>query len=251
MAALFSAISFETGDLTEFDGRDTAGTGVTLSAHADAAKVGSYGLKVVSALTTDVSDEDAGYKGFTWPVSDLAVFELWYRRAAFVQDGYDAAQAKSFWRLYDGTTGNPVVYLNYQDDIVEMCYMNDSFTKVSLGAGWRHTPVLNTWYRYRVLVQASGADTLLTWKVSTDGSSFSTINSTTLATRLDNMISGGWTPRVQVGLRHEGQFEKNEMTVHIDLVEGFDAEPVAGGGIGAGHAIALWMTGFPRQGGHL
>lgn len=94
------AAGLETGNLSEFTGSSTGGTGAVVAASTDRAYQGSWALKAF--VTND------GYARGQWNIACVQLDEIWYGCAVYLPPGFYAAQQSQIdlirWDNFDGVS---------------------------------------------------------------------------------------------------------------------------------------------------
>lgn len=218
MASLWTTVTLETGDLSQFSSTTDTAANTSATASGTAAYAGSYGMLVTSAETGDNANSCYGQMNFTDPSSGIIRVEYWWRQDYDSVTGYNSAtNAKAHFEL--GSAFNvraALAFINRANGDLNLGITNDSFARVNL-ASW--TPSLDTWYLIRVQLDYSGASLAYLWQYSTDGTNFTTIiNSTTTSHRFDNDGSD----YARFGHIHINQWERSTFSEWFDNIAGYD-----------------------------
>lgn len=220
MATIGGPRTNESGGTGEYSATSQT-TGATLSVATAAAKNGTYGLKSLAAMASDSAGEGYGEQSFSYPASAIVVVEAWVRFAAWTQGGYDTASSKSVLAMRDrgNSEGNYSARLSINGTRgLRITYYNGSFSNVAGSSTL--TLSANTWYLLRLILDKSGGNPVITFKQSTDGTNFTTVEAITATDGVR-----GTPDNAELGVIYTGQFEKGEYEVHGDDLTIYDAEP--------------------------
>lgn len=217
MAQIGSTITHETGDLTQYTGTDSA-TGYTVAASGSAAKNGSFGLLATANSASDTNSGGDGYKDFTYPGTNVVVASAWVQFTAWTSGGYNTDTSKAVLALRDAANLSlATAWLSVVGTrTLQLKYQTAAFAAASGAATLALSAA--TWYLLELTVDRSGGTHVVTFRYSTDGTNFTTVESITAN------VAGSVT-RVHAGVAHINQFEKAQYTVAVDDVALYDAVP--------------------------
>lgn len=220
MSQLASSITFETGDLTQFDATSDTASNSSIAADAAAAYAGSYGMLLDADESGDGSYTCRGQVNFTWSTSDVLVVDFWWKRYSFTQDGYDTANAKAVFSLW-GSSGGHVLAMTRQNNDLYLSYYDTSYSYSNTSLSF--SPSTGTWYKFRIIIDLTGSNPDVTWEYSTNGTSFTTIGSETITDGrlgVDETLGPAY-----FGLVHVNAWEKAQYVEYFDGIELYDAVP--------------------------
>ena len=216
-------VDLETGDLTQFNSTSDNAANTDITVVAGAAYNGSYGMRVTSAEASDNNTSAYARLNIAWPVSDELYIEWWWRKDYDNTTGYNVAENSKGYFSINGSGESQLIFATRASGNWNLCYMNGSFARTTL-ASW--TPSDDTWYRFRLIVDRTGANTSLYFGYSTSGTSYTQIYSGSLSSARVNSIE---PTNIDFGHVHINQFEKSAFLEDWDDFLLSDGEPAAGG----------------------
>lgn len=229
MTQIGTTIDHETGNLSQYTTTTTSGSG-TVAASTSANLNGSYGLRSVVNSAVDSNDQAAGEKNsYSWPASNTFYWTFLFRfpSGTFTQAGhYNSATTKAVAFFEDPSSFQRMFWLLIADGTrtLRLAYKakdnSDNFagSGVALGDG--------TLYYIKMLLDKSGANPIVTWWYSTDGSSYTQGGTATDSTSGTNGVGKTVTAlNYRGGIRHVSQFDLCQYTVDVDDLAAWDADP--------------------------
>ena len=223
MAIIAGPRDNETNNLSEYSASSATGSS-TIAINTTAVKNGTYGLQAVCNNSgSDNADTAEAQVNFTYPASTVLVARVWLQFASFTSGGYGTAISKGVLILRDsGEAYASVRLVVIGTRQIQASYYNTAFGNVAGSASLTLTSA--TWYMLELKLDKSGANPVITFRHSADGSSFTTVETITATDGVR-----GSPDSARTGICHVGQFEKGIYTVYADDFTIYDAD-VAGGG---------------------